>query len=642
MSQAVARVRSCTPRVRRPAPTAVGTALVVLGCAIVLVMMLAPSAFADTTVPQVSMQIEAGYGGLVPAGGDMPVQVNVINSGPDLAATLVMTAGPQTSPGIGGTFALPAPIMKLPSAAGGFGVAFPAIGGIGVGSSGAPVTWREQVQLPSGTTKHFEAYLPSSSGAVSAQVVASSGPRKGKTLASVSTTPTATAGGLSILVVSGDTSAITELGSVQMQDFSGQQGVIRVPPSNVPESAAALSPFSLVFVDNATTDPFTSGQKAALESYVASGGSLVVSGGDAWHQTQAGIPADLLAMTPTGTQSLPGLTSSASQLGVAALTSSLDVATGSLSSGAVVDVAEGTTPILVEASRGAGRIFYLTPDPDAAPVTSWPGTLTLLRQLMTRATSLNNSGDSSGTSPVATIDMQGGSIYQALANIPSLELPSPALIAVILAVFILLVGPANYVLLRRLHRPDLAWLTIPALVIVSAGVIYGFGLAQKGTNVLADRVRVVYLQPGATTAFVTSGTGVFSPHAGNHTVSTRTGSDVAPLSSYQASGNNVGGTGQGSEPITISAGPPETVLMNWNKADSIETFGESYDQQLSGSGLTEHLGVVNGRLQGTVPTTWPRPSTTPPPSPGRPTSALANSARAPRRPSTSRCQPARR
>ncbi|HLI57381.1 MAG TPA: hypothetical protein VKY26_10180, partial [Actinomycetota bacterium] len=436
-------------------------------------------------------------------------------------------------------------------------------------------------------------------GAVSAQVTAASGPHRGKTLASIQTTPSSAGGGVSILVVSSDSSAITELGSVQMADFSGQQGVVRVGPSGLPDSAAALGAFSVVIVDNATTDSLTASQKAALESYVTNGGALAVTGGDAWHQTLSGLPSDLVALAATGTQTLPRLSAAASELGTSGLTDSLDVAVGTVKPGAVADIAEGATPILVEAAHGAGRIFYLTPDLDANPVATWPGTLVLLRQLMVRSSASAGSTGAGGSNPAASIEIEGGSIFQALANIPSLELPSPALIAVILAVFIVLVGPANYTLLRRLHRPDLAWLTIPLLVVASAGAIYGFGLAQKGTNVLADRVRVIDAQPGSAAAFVSSGTGVFSPHAGNHTVSTSAGSAVAPLSDYMTVGSNGASAGQGSEPVTISAGPPQSVLLNWAKADSIETFGESYDQQMTGA-LTEHLAVVNGRLQGTV------------------------------------------
>lgn len=579
MSQPVATVGSTTVRPRRLRAAAGGVALT---GAIMVAMMLAPAAFAgNADDAPVTMQIAVGYQGVVPTAGDMPVQVNVANKGADLTATLVITAGKQSSSSIGG-FAAPAFYGS------GGVVAGPAIPCcFGGGPTGTPVTWREQVQLPAGTTKHFEAFLPSSSRAVSAQVIAASGPRKGKSLATVQATPTGGVQGLGVLVVSGDTSALTELGSVQMQDFSGQQGVVRAAPANLPDSAAALGAFSLVIVDNAATDGLTAGQKAALESYVTSGGNLAVTGGDAWHQTMAGVPTDLLALTPSGTQTLPGLAGSASQLGVGALAGTVDVATGALSGGAVVALAEGTAPIIAQATHGAGRIFYVTPDLDAAPVASWPGTLTLLRQLMVQ--SVGQSGWSDGaTSPAANVAVQGGSIYQALANIPSLELPSPASIAVILVVFILLVGPANYVLLHRLHRPDFAWVTIPLLVAISAGAIYGFGLSQKGTNVLADRVRLVYVQAGSNTAFVSAGTGVFSPHAGNHTVSTSSGSTVAPLSSGQSSGA-----------MTISAGPPQSVLLNWTKADSIETFGESYAQQMSG-GLSEHLAVVNGRLQGTV------------------------------------------
>ena len=49
----------------------------------------------------------------------------------------------------------------------------------------------------------------------------------------------------------------------------------------------------------------------------------------------------------------------------------------------------------------------------------------------------------------------------ALQNLPVLALPSLNILAVLLGVYIVFVGPVNYLVLRRLKKLDWGWVTIP-------------------------------------------------------------------------------------------------------------------------------------------------------------------------------------
>ena len=72
-----------------------------------------------------------------------------------------------------------------------------------------------------------------------------------------------------------------------------------------------------------------------------------------------------------------------------------------------------------------------------------------------------------GTSNGGFVDpgMDAESIMtQALAAIPSLEVPPAELLLALLAAYILLIGPISYIVLRRIDRRELAWVTAPVLV----------------------------------------------------------------------------------------------------------------------------------------------------------------------------------
>ena len=572
------------------------------------VLMLTTPAQAAKPSP-VTLQVTAGFNGVTAGTGWIPVQVSVTNSGPDVKATLVLTenAGSSSSTSFGGGF------ITLPNGARA-SIPVPAIvkGGVPfpfpLSSPGpAPLTQRQSVTLPSGTTKHIEADMPAGFPTIVAQLLGAAG----RTIATAQATLTASYG-TALAVVSDSGTALDQFAASSLgPGFPGgfQQQVVHLTPATLPDSTQVLGGFPIIAFDNATTSSLTIGQKAALEAYVQQGGCLLVTGGDAWQKTAAGLPANLVLLAPTGTQPLSGLPSLAAALGVNPLSSTapVDVAVGQRRAG-IADLTDGTTPILLQAPLGAGQVFYATPDLAADPIASWSGTPTLLRQILNRAAAAESqTGLSSSAVPGGSIQQQGYSLYSALANIPSLDLPSPALIAVLLGVFVLLVGPVNYVVLHRARRPDAAWVTIPVLVVLSGASIYGFGLATRGTNVLADRVRVIYLQPGTGSgsgaAYVNSATGVFSPHTGDHLVSAGTGqipdpssgSPIATIGDFSFINQN----SPQSQSFTVEAGPPAAVRLNWPVADSIQTFGQSYDELLAG-GLDQHLTVTNGHLTGTV------------------------------------------
>lgn len=94
-----------------------------------------------------------------------------------------------------------------------------------------------------------------------------------------------------------------------------------------------------------------------------------------------------------------------------------------------------------------------------------------------------------------------------------------------LVVYLLLVGPANYLLLKRRGRKELLWVTVPVLALVFSGVAYGLARGSRGGVEMAT-AGVVFAtqsgQEGRAVAIVSSGTG------GDRTFSFPTKAAVAP------------------------------------------------------------------------------------------------------------------
>ena len=102
---------------------------------------------------------------------------------------------------------------------------------------------------------------------------------------------------------------------------------------------------------------------------------------------------------------------------------------------------------------------------------------------------------------------------QALANLPALEVPPAELLLAVIVGYILLIGPVSYLVLRRLDRRELAWITAPLLVVVFSACSYGIGTSLKGSQIIVNQISVVRSVSDGSAANVTTWAGIFSPGA---------------------------------------------------------------------------------------------------------------------------------
>jgi hypothetical protein len=107
-------------------------------------------------------------------------------------------------------------------------------------------------------------------------------------------------------------------------------------------------------------------------------------------------------------------------------------------------------------------------------------------------------------------------LLQVSLRLPSLGLPSAVTLFCFLIAYIFVVGPLNYLLLRRLGRLEWAWLTVPAAVLLFAGGLYLIGFGGRGGQSQLSQIAVVQGSEGDTRGFVTSFVGLFSPRRASY------------------------------------------------------------------------------------------------------------------------------
>jgi hypothetical protein len=183
-------------------------------------------------------------------------------------------------------------------------------------------------------------------------------------------------------------------------------------------------------------------------------------------------------------------------------------------------------------------------------------------------------------------------IVSAVGNLPSLALPPVGGLLVLLFGYIVLVGPVNYLVLKRLDRREWAWVTVPALIVVFTIGSFGIGSLMRGNEVVVHEVAIVRGAPGTETAAAQSYLGIFSPS--RSTFQLRVPGDAllaAPIN------GDIFGNGQVNT-LDILQGDPSRVRDLAVGVGSLRTIRA--DAGTTGPKISADLHVEDGRLKGTL------------------------------------------
>jgi len=150
---------------------------------------------------------------------------------------------------------------------------------------------------------------------------------------------------------------------------------------------------------------------------------------------------------------------------------------------------------------------------------------------------------------------------------------------------VVLVGSANYLLLRWRGKLHWAWLTIPVITALFSGGAFGLGYAMRGTDLILNKVAIVTLQPDGT-AGVSTYVGLFSPAQQSYEIEVEGGGLLSPLN-------------QDADPFAVSGsgGRPETVFLQGTPA---RVRGLAVNQWSMQTFMSEDLWPDAGRIEAEI------------------------------------------
>lgn len=288
-----------------------------------------------------------------------------------------------------------------------------------------------------------------------------------------------------------------------LEPLNGFARIVQLRPADLPDQSQGWEALDALVIAGADTGALSPEQRSALGAWLAGGGKLFVAGGVNWQPAAAGL-ADVLPLTPDSTRRVESLSELQSYFRESApLTGETRLASGALHKNAQVLIAQDGLPLLVRRPIGFGEVYYFAADPGLQPLSNWEGMKTVYSHLLAvqipRPRWTGWPWDENATG-------------NALAALPELGLPSFLFVCGWLGFYLVVIGPANFIILRRLKRPELAWLTIPALVIVFTVIAYTSGFLYRGTRPTLNRLLVAQGWDTAPQARVNAVMGIYSPN----------------------------------------------------------------------------------------------------------------------------------
>ena len=334
--------------------------------------------------------------------------------------------------------------------------------------------------------------------------------------------------------------------------------LIPLTAEDLPEDMNAMVGFDILIVSNFDTATLSAKQLNTLEKWVEDGGTLVIGTGASWKKTYDPLPEALKKFSVSATESVDALVELEEFAGSGfSQNVSLNTVSGDIGfdyekedagskddvltegqdaeldkakeakSGATEDekpifsshkneviIGDSIRPLAVKYVHNSGRILFLTFDPGADPIASWSGKQSFWENLLFHSSNISNVYQSM---PGYYFSNYNNSYYfgDLAEEVPEDKSPPFMFMFITIAVYIIVVGPIMYVILKRKDRRDYNWVAIPAAAFVFLMVIYLVGFKTRYRTAVLNTVSVINLDMQSQKTDIFTGMGIFNNKRGD-------------------------------------------------------------------------------------------------------------------------------
>lgn len=399
------------------------------------------------------------------------------------------------------------------------------------------------------------------------------------------------------LFIAGLADNIDRLSSLKDLSLKNQEGthllnLTKKGKTPIPSERTGWDAVDIIAIDNYSIADLSQKQQEAMLGWVEAGGTLLV-GGSQNVAAEAGIFSSNLPLNITGTQQLsPSLFNEKFKEFIPGFSAEIQPES--------IILAEKEDTILAASKRlGSGMILQTTFTIGSEAFKSSPGVKSFWTELLNNRQKVLKQRASQMYYSLPTDDLVF-SVGEANELFPSFKVSTPLLFGII-SIYIILIIPILYIVLRKKDKREHAWWIIPAIaVLVSFGIFAYGGKDRLGTSQLQHSA-VYFVEPNKKmTGYYAES--LLTDKAGDFTFSVQKPSTVTTNSSMNSL---FGSTVPAHEGAVLEKGATEEILAFrnlgfWNVAS---IYGHT---ELDSIGTFEtDLKLENKTLTGTITNNFP-------------------------------------
>jgi hypothetical protein len=379
-----------------------------------------------------------------------------------------------------------------------------------------------------------------------------------------------------------ETLAEVEVAETPEQSFSTTQSFQRVllcrRLDDLPTQWFAWQGVDVVVLTTDETtvlDAFDSTRAAALKTWVRQGGRLVVSVANNWQIVAESFLGDMLPARLEGVSSAGRLSP---EVGAIELLAGGAKPLPVTDKGVFVaklgdvrgkrlpqDVDEASASVIVRGEYGFGQVTLVGIDVNASPFRDWNGR----RDFWTRVAGVPSGTGSANPNPWDNQSRVTQVIDRLLDDFRDVTIVPFAWVAAFIIGYILLIGPVEYFVLKKLvGRLEWTWITFPLLVLLVSAGAYLAAFRLKGDNILVNRVEVLDVDAASQTLRGVGFSSIFSPRIDRYSLTCEP--SLAVAGTWESAG-------MGRAPLDRVSSTVGNLAWNWwsNSRGSGGLFGSS-------------------------------------------------------------------
>lgn len=402
---------------------------------------------------------------------------------------------------------------------------------------------------------------------------------------------------------------------------SAAVGDYYVKPELAPERSPAYNRFFAIILGEGA-ERLSQAQVAALKTFVLNGGTLLFIGGAApiapkdprWSdflpvhnlRTRTLDGAKFVIWTPHGWEQIPET-----------LSNPITLSIGDTAPGAQTRAKVDGFPVAFSQPVGAGTVVYFAANPYDAPLNGTDfraglvgGILNLrapqgvagLLSIMAGTDAYSSYGSYRYTSYSYYRGSGGSGYVPSLVSDPrnpfQVKLPPLSSIALVLLCYLLLVAPINLLVLRKLGRGELAWITAPAISFVFAGIFFRYAANLYSAKQSALIGGVLLADAHSGDSYLIGKAQLFFPRGGSYDMNLKDVEEVSPVMEEMYS----------SKPMLhkLEAVDMGTLSMPNFQATNLGFYQFAFSQHLPPRNwLVANVRLTNDRIKGTVRNSTP-------------------------------------